>query len=238
MGQAEMRASISVIIPALNEEQAIGGTIQNLEGSDIDELIVVDGGSSDRTTEIAEALGAQVVHGPANRGCQQNLGAQRAKGSALLFLHADTVLSTGFADQVRTVLAKPGTSAGAFRFRLDAPGWKMRLIEKVVAMRCRAFGMPYGDQAIFMSRAAFDQAGQFAELPVMEDFDLVRRLRRLGTISLADGTATTSARRWRREGVWRVTLRHQLCILGYYVGIPAHRLELWRNSTPWTDLRP
>ena len=232
-----MRASISVIIPSLNEEQAIGGTIRNLEGSDIDELIVVDGGSSDRTAEIAEALGAQVLHGPANRGRQQNLGAQRAKGSVLLFLHADTVLSTGFADQVRTVLAKPGTSAGAFRFRLDAPGWKMRLVEKVVAMRCRAFGLPYGDQAIFMSRTAFDRAGQFAEIPVMEDFDLLRRLRRLGTISLADGTATTSARRWHREGVWRVTLRHQICILGYYVGVPPHRLEVWRNSAPGTDLR-
>ena len=232
-----MRASISVIIPTLNEEQAIGGTIRNLEGSDIDELIVVDGGSSDRTTEIAEALGAQVLHGPANRGRQQNLGAQRAKGSVLLFLHADTVLSTGFADQVRTVLAKPGTSAGAFRFRLDAPGWNMRLVEKVVAMRCRAFGLPYGDQAIFMSRTAFDRAGQFAEIPVREDFDLLRRLRRLGTISLADGTATTSARRWHQEGVWRVTLRHQICILGYYVGVPPHRLELWRNSAPGTDLR-
>lgn len=232
-----MRASISVIIPTLNEEQAIGSTIRDLEGSDIDELIVVDGGSSDRTAEIAEALGAQVLYGPANRGCQQNLGARQAKGSVLLFLHADTVLSSGFADQVRTVLANPGTSAGAFRFRLDAPGWKMRLIERVVAMRCRAFGLPYGDQAIFMSRATFDRAGQFAEIPVMEDFDLLRRLRKLGTISLADGTATTSARRWHREGVWRVTLRHQLCILGYYVGISAHRLQLWRNSTPGTNLK-
>ena len=233
-----MRESISVIIPALNEEQAVEGTIRSARASDIDELILVDGGSSDGTVEIAEALGAQVLHGPANRGSQQNLGAQRAKGSILLFLHADTVLPPGFTDQVRTVLAKPGTSAGAFRFRLDAPGWKMRLVERVVAIRCRTLGLPYGDQAIFMSRAAFDQAGRFAEIPVMEDFDLLRRLRRLGNIALADAAATTSARRWHREGIWQLTLKHQLCILGYYVGVSPHRLELWRNSTPSTDLRP
>ncbi len=233
-----MHESISVIIPALNEEQAIEGTLRSLGGSGIDEVILVDGGSTDGTVEIAEALGAQILRGPANRGLQQNIGAQRAKGSILLFLHADTVLPQGFADQVRTVLATPGTSAGAFRFRLDASGWKMRLVERVVAIRCLAFGLPYGDQAIFMARAVFDQAGRFADMPVMEDFDLIRRLRKLGNITLADGAAITSARRWSRQGIWHVTLRHQVCILGYYLGISPQRLENWRDSIASTDLKP
>ncbi len=231
-----MQGPISVIIPALNEGDRIASTIQSLDGAGLEELIVVDGGSSDDTVAAARSLGAKVLSTKANRGRQQNLGAQHATGSILLFLHADTSLPPGFPDHVRATLARPAVSAGAFRFRLDADGWQYRLVEKVVALRCRLLQLPYGDQAIFVSRDMFERAGRFSEFPAMEDFDLVRRLRKLGRIVLAEIPAVTSARRWRREGMWRLTWRHQLCILGYYLRISPQRLARWRNPSGTTNL--
>lgn len=230
--------AISVVIPALNEEAHIGACLDRLAGSDIAEVIVVDGGSADATVRIARSKGARVCSGPANRGRQQNIGAQHANGAILVFLHADTSLPGGFADQVRRTLTRKNVSAGAFRFRLDEREPRLRLVEWMVALRCRLFSLPYGDQAIFVSRELFDRAGRFANLPVMEDFDLLLRLKRLGRISLADGVAVTSARRWRREGVWRLTLKHQMCILGYYLRIGPERLARWRNARESADLKP
>ena len=230
--------AISVVIPALNEEAHISACIDRLAGSDIAEVIVVDGGSTDDTARIAKSMGARVLSGPANRGRQQNIGAQHAKGAILLFLHADTSLPRGFANQVREALGRGKVSAGAFRFQLDERERRLRLVEWMVALRCRLFSLPYGDQAIFVSREMFDRAGRFANLPVMEDFDLLLRLKRLGRISLANGVAVTSARRWRKEGVWKLTLKHQACILGYYLRIPPERLARWRNARESADLKP
>lgn len=220
---------ISVIIPALNEAAQIGSTLRHLEGAGAAEVIVVDGGSSDETVQIAESLGARVLRGPANRGMQQNLGAESATGEILLFLHADTRPPDGFAGQVRAILDERGTIAGAFRFRLDASSFGFSLVERMVRLRSKLFSLPYGDQALFMSRQAFEKAGRFADLPVLEDFDLVRRLKRVGKIQLADSAAVTSARYWRERGVWQVTWRHQLCILGYYLGVSPSRLARLRN---------
>ena len=225
-----LRDSISVVIPTLNEEERIGPAIRRLNGSGVEEVIVVDGGSRDATVEIARKAASAVLTTRANRGHQQNQGAERATGAILLFLHADTILPQGFAHQVRKALARPGVVAGAFRFRLDGSGWGLRLVERVVALRCRLFGLPYGDQAIFVSGDTFRRAGRFAELPVMEDFDFVRRLGRLGKVELADGAAVTSARHWTQEGVWRVTWRHQLCILGYYLRVSPERLLRLRGD--------
>lgn len=231
----EAAGSISVVIPALNEAACIGATLQSLAGAGIEEIILVDGGSSDGTAGVASALGAKVLRAPANRGTQQNLGAKTAKGSILLFLHADTILPPRFADQIRRTLARPGVSAGAFRFRLDNAAWQLRLVERMVALRCRLLQLPYGDQAIFMARDTFERAGRFAELQAMEDFDLVRRLRRLGRIALADGEAITSARRWQRVGMWKLTWLHQLCILGYYLKFSPQRLARWRGAVGGAD---
>ena len=229
MQQSTQPRPISIVIPALDEAEQIGTTLQNLDGAGAAEVIVVDGGSSDTTVQVAESLGAHVLKGPANRGKQQNLGAASAVGEILLFLHADTRLPEDFAAQVRSTLAKPGTIAGAFRFSLDASGRRIGLVERMVSIRCALFALPYGDQALFMSRDAFEQVGRFANLPVMEDFDLVRRLKRLGRVRIAEGASVTSARRWREHGVWRVTWRHQLCILGYFMRISPAKLARLRN---------
>ena len=167
----------------------------------------------------------------ANRGRQQNIGAGRAKGSILLFLHADTALPRGFAEQVRSTLSKPGVSAGAFRFKLDSRGWQLRLVEIAVALRCRVFKLPYGDQGIFVRRDTFREVGGFAEMPVMEDFDLIRRLKKLGRVELAPGTAVTSARRWLSEGVWRLTWTHQSRVVRYFLRSSTSRLERLRGAT-------
>lgn len=210
-----MEQSITVVVPTLNEEASLGDTLANLTGTDILEVIVVDGGSHDSTVPIAVAMGARVVRTHANRGHQQNLGAEHARGGILLFLHADTTLSRGFPGQVRWTLGQPGVSAGAFRLRIDSRNWRFRLAERAVAIRCRLFQLPYGDQGIFLRQETFRRAGGFAEMEVMEDFDLIRRLKELGRVKLANGYAATSARRWRREGFWRLTLIHQLRILAY-----------------------
>ena len=228
--QAETQQRISVIIPTLNEERWIGPRLRELQGSSVLEVIVVDGGSADATVRVAESLGARVLRERANRGLQQNRGAEEATGEILLFLHADTSLPRDFADQVRATLRRPGVSAGAFRFRLDGPGWRLRLVERVVALRCQIFRLPYGDQAIFLQREVFQASGRFAAMPVMEDFDLIRRLKKLGRVALAEGAVVTSARRWRREGVWRVTCAHQICILGYYLRMPPNRLARLRDT--------
>ena len=224
-----MAASISVIIPTLNEADCIASAIRSAQSRGAGEIIVVDGGSADGTSAIAQSLGAAVIASAANRGAQQNLGALRAAGPILLFLHADTKLPVDFAGRIRETLAGPGVAGGAFRFRLDGLGWRFRLIERVVALRCKLFQLPYGDQAIFVTKETFERAGRFPESPVMEDFDFVTRLKKLGRVAIAGADAVTSARRWRRMGVWRMTWINQLCIFGYYLRIPSRRMARWRE---------
>ena len=216
---------ISVIIATLNEEPLLEGTLAGLRDNENIEVIVVDGGSSDGTIATAERLGVTVLTRTGGRGAQFNAGAARATGDTLLFLHADTRLPADFATQVHSTLSVPGVSAGAFGFCIDAPGFALRLIERLVGWRCRLLQMPYGDQAIFMTAATFAQVGGFPEIPLMEDYEIVRRLRRLGRVALAPGRARISARRWLRVGPWRTTIVNQLILAGYGLGVPPERLK-------------
>jgi len=218
---------ISVIVPALNEAKTIGPTLASLAGLAGLELIVVDGGSSDDTGARAEAAGARVIEAPAGRARQMNEGARAARGDILLFLHADTLLPPGFAGEVREALNRPGTAAGAFGLAIEAPGLGFRCLERLVRWRGRWLAMPYGDQALFLTAAMFDRVGRFADLPIMEDFELVGRLRRQGRIVLLPRQVRTSARRWRRLGLVRTTLVNQAIVLGYLGGIDPARLARW-----------
>ena len=229
--QAAQRAAarrVSVIVPALNEAATVAAAIRSACGAH--EIIVADGGSEDGTTAVAERHGARVLACPRGRAAQMNAGARAAKGDALLFLHADTCLPPGWLDDVRRVLRRRGTVGGAFDLRIDGSGAGLRLIEKGVGVRSRLFQMPYGDQALFVRRDAFGRAGAFPEMPVMEDFVFVRRLRRLGRIGIVPGCARTSARRWVRVGAFRATLIHQAMILGYALGVSARCLAAWYNG--------
>lgn len=222
---------VSVIIPARNEEAYIGETLDHVLPADPWEVIVVDGHSTDRTAEIAEAFGVTVVSSLPGRARQLNAGAAIATGEVLLFLHADTRLPPSFHQHIRRVLAQASVSAGAFRLRVDAPHRALRVIETLVNWRSRYLQLPYGDQAIFLRAETFRRVGGFANLPIMEDFDLARRLRRLGRIVVAPASIVTSARRWLECGICRTMLINQACIAGYLLGVSPSRLALWRHQS-------
>ena len=218
---------LSIIIPTLNEEECIGQTVAGLIGQPGVEVIVADGGSEDRTVPLATAAGARVILAPLGRGSQQNAGARAAQGQALLFLHADTRLPAGFAAQIRKALGQPGVVAGAFRFAICATGWRFRLLERCTNWRAACFGLPYGDQALFLPAARFQAMGGFREIALLEDLELVLRLRRMGRIALLATPALTSARRWHRLGLVRTTVLNQLILLGFFYGISPNRLARW-----------
>lgn len=210
---------ISIIIPTLNEEENIAACLKRTLNASNVERIVVDGGSHDLTIEIARSCGAKVLTSPTGRARQMNAGAEVASGDLLLFLHADTLLPEGFDDCVRRILTQPGVAAGAFEFRLDAVSRGLQIIERVANWRSRRLQMPYGDQAIFVRSSLFHEIGGFPEMPIMEDFELIRRLKKKGRIHTLPLPAITSARRWHTLGIWQTTLSHQLIVAAYYLGL-------------------
>ncbi|MBD1917019.1 MULTISPECIES: TIGR04283 family arsenosugar biosynthesis glycosyltransferase [Cyanophyceae] len=219
--------AISVVIPALNEARQLPAVLDTIHAANLVEVIVVDGGSADGTAEVAEAQGARVVKSAPGRSYQLNCGAAAATGSLLLFLHADTRLPEGFDRTIRQTLAQPGVVAGAFRLTIDGPGRGLRWVERGVNLRSRLLQMPYGDQAIFLKAEAFHNLGGFPELPMMEDFELMRRLRKVGKVALAPSAVVTSDRRWRTLGILRTTLANQAMIAGYLLGVDPHKLARW-----------
>ena len=222
--------SLSIIIPAINEADALPATLAAIGCPSDIEILLADGGSTDGTPDLAAAHGVRVVHSAPGRANQMNAGAAAARSETLLFLHADTQLPTHYAEHVETTLAAPNVVAGAFRLAFDDSRTSLRLIAAGANRRSVHRQLPYGDQALFLRRATFIQLGGFRPLPIMEDYDLVRRLRRRGQIAIAPTPVTTAARRWLERGVWRTTLTHQLLLLGWNLGIPPHRLARWRSG--------
>ncbi len=232
---------ISIIIPVLNEalnikEAILSAGFSTRPEANINattqpstniEVIVVDGGSQDDTVEIAQSLGVKVISSSPGRAAQMNAGAIAASGEILLFLHADTRLPDGFDIMIRTTLQQPGTVAGAFALRIDASILSLRWVEWGVNWRSRFCQMPYGDQAIFLTKQVFQQIGSFPELPIMEDFELMRRLRSTGKIVIIPVPVVTSARRWLQKGVFKTTLLNQIVIIAYLLGISPKRLHSW-----------
>jgi rSAM/selenodomain-associated transferase 2 len=222
-------AGISVIIPARNEEPVVSATIDRAAEGGPAQIIIADGGSSDATAAVAEAHGARVVLSEPGRGRQMNRGAAVATGEVLLFLHADTLLPPGYEQHVVRVLGQGGVCAGAFGLSIDALGRALRAVERAANWRSRVLGMPYGDQAIFVPAATFRRAGGFPDTGAMEDFELVRRLRRLGRIAIAPIPVVTSARRWLRCGLLRTTVLNQACVAAYLAGVSGDRIATWRR---------
>jgi len=222
-----MTWSISVIIPTLDEETRIGACLARLSGEDLLETIVADGASRDRTVAFARKAGARVVLAPPGRGTQLNRGTQAATGDILLFLHADTILPSGFPALVREALARPGIVAGAFSFALDDTSAALSVVAAMTNIRARLLQLPYGDQGIFVRKKLFDELGGFADIPAMEDFELVRRLRRRGKIIILPQAAITSARRWQCHGILRTFLVNQGMVLGFYLKKSPVRLAAW-----------
>lgn len=217
---------ISIIIPTLNEARTIQQILASSQTGTNVEVIVADGGSQDDTAAIASAWGAKVLSVPKGRAKQMNLGAAAATGEILLFLHADTRLSLGFDAMVRAALLQPNAIAGAFRLQIDSPLSSLRIIEWGVNWRSRFLQMPYGDQAIFIKSSVFHQL-RFPELPMMEDFELMRQLRRKGRIVILPIPVLTSARRWLKQGVCQTTLKNQIAIISYLLGVSPAKIVGW-----------
>jgi len=220
-------AKISIIIPVLNEAENIRQAIACTQASTNIEVIVVDGGSQDDTHKIADDLKVTIISSLPGRAVQMNKGATLAKGDILLFLHADTRLPPGFDVMIRTALQPTGTVAGAFALGIDGEVASLRLVEWGVNMRSHFWQMPYGDQAIFLTKETFNKIGNFPELPFMEDFEIIRRLKRIGRITIIPVPVITSARRWLQKGIWKTTLINQIIIIAYLLGVPPQRLIRW-----------
>lgn len=215
-----MKSSISVVIPTLDEESRLAAAVRSVRAQG--EVVVVDGGSRDQTRAVAAAEGALVLDSPPGRGRQLDAGARAARGEWLVFLHADTRLEAGWAEALESLPAD--VVGGAFRLAIDAPGAGFRVIEMGVRARVRLFQLPYGDQALFARREAYERIGGMPHLPLMEDVAFVRRLRRAGRLAFLRPRAFTSPRRWERHGLVGATLRNWWLLFLYGMGHPPARL--------------
>ena len=210
---------MSVIIPTMNEAANVEKTITIARDDDA-EIIVVDGGSIDDTVAHAKRAGVRVEMSPRGRAEQQNHGALVARGSVLLFLHADTTLPCGYVAHVFETLMDPETVLGAFRFKTNLNRPLMKVIEFVTNIRSQYLKLPYGDQGLFIRKSVFDSVGGFPEVPIAEDLFFVRRLAKHGRIGIMQADAITSARRWEKLGLLRTTLINQVILTGFCLGIP------------------
>lgn len=216
---------VSIIIPVLNEAAIIQPTLEELRFNCDAEIIVVDGGSEDNTAEIARTTGVKTIVVSGGKSAQMNAGAKIARGEILLFLHIDTHLPANFAELIVQTLDRAGVIAGAFELAIEGKERSLRWVEMLVKLRSHLLSLPYGDQAIFVAKQTFVDIGGFAELPIMEDFELIQRLKRQGKIAIAPGAVVTSGRRWQKLGVWQTTIINQLIIAGYYLGISPTKLS-------------
>lgn len=214
---------IAVIIPTRNAGRHLTATLCGLRRTA--EVMVVDGGSTDGSVALANALGATVLRCAAGRGLQLGRGARCAAAPWLLFLHADTRLDADAWSALAAHVRRPDAPARAavFRLRFDDAAWQARLLEFGVRLRVAALALPYGDQGLLIHRSLYEEIGGFAPLPLMEDVDLVRRLGRR-RLRLLAGSAITSAERWRRRGWLRQTLLNLRCLALFLVGTPADRI--------------
>jgi rSAM/selenodomain-associated transferase 2 len=220
---------LAIVIPALDEAANLARLLPDLArdcpGA---EIVVADGGSQDETAAVvARAPGARLIASARGRALQMNRGADATGGDALLFLHADTRLPDGAVRAIERALTEPGVVGGRFDVRFDNEGALFRVIAWFMNARSRASGICTGDQAIFVRRTDFEAIGGYPEIPLMEDIELSRRLKRRGQVRALRLRVTTSARKWEREGPLRtIGLMWALRFL-HFCGVAPTRLHRW-----------
>ena len=213
-----MTTAFSIIIPTLNAAAFLPTSLAAL--GDVAEIIVVDGGSTDKTVVVAQEFGARVLTAPCGRGSQIAAGIAAASHAWLLLLHADTSLSPGWQAAAHGTV----THAGYFRFVLDSDHRRARRLERMVAWRSRVLGMPYGDQGLLIHRDLLRTVGGMRQLPLMEDVDLIRRLGRARLVPLA-ADAVTSAYKWETQGYLRRSARNLMCLSLWFAGVPPRLIQ-------------
>ncbi len=225
---------ISIIIPVLNEATTINTTIDAVFKQNVNtiEIIVVDGDANHSTLKFIKNKNVIPLSSPPGRSVQMNHGAVKAKGEILLFLHSDTTLPKNGLDQIITTMKDKKISAGAFDLTINAKHFAFRIIEKIATFRSRLSRVPFGDQAIFIRKDLFAKLDGYIEQPVMEDLDLMQRIKkaRLKIRFLSPGVLT-SARRWEEEGIVYCTLRNWGILGLYLMGVNPSRLTSYYSGT-------
>ena len=221
-----MLASVSVVIPTLNAESHLPGNLSSLApglgAGLIKEAIVVDGGSQDRTIEIACDAGCRVISSPKGRGRQLRTGGVNARGDWLLFLHADTRLADGWVDALRDHMQRPERAA-AFKLVFDSDEKQARWLERRAALRVRLLGLPYGDQGLFIHKNLYFEIGGFTDQPLMEDVDIIRRIGRR-RLDILDVQAVTAADKYERDGWRKRAWRNAFLLIRYFLGASPAKL--------------
>jgi rSAM/selenodomain-associated transferase 2 len=223
---------VAVVVPALDEERAVAACLESIGSAPGVEVVVCDGGSRDGTAAVVGRFpAARLLTGPRGRGHQLNAGAAATTASVLLFLHADCRLPPGWIEPVLAAVADPGVAVGCFRLHTEPPAGRgrrapTRLWWRLLDLRSRGFGLPYGDQALFLRRSTFDRVGGFAEIPLMEDVEMVRRCLRRGRLARLPLEVRTTARRFARRPVLARLATATFPFL-FRCGVSPERLARW-----------
>ncbi|MFO8083326.1 MAG: TIGR04283 family arsenosugar biosynthesis glycosyltransferase [Desulfobacterales bacterium] len=232
-----MNIELSIIIPVFEESYIINKTISHLNCIPFTrrpEIIIVDGNITQSTLGVIRDKHVKKLSSPKGRGIQMNMGAKAASGNVFLFLHADTYLSPNAPELILKSLQNKNTVAGAFDLGIRSHKNIFRLIEKMVQIRSRLTRIPYGDQGIFIQKKFFKMLGGYSNMPLMEDVDLMRRVKKAGgKIAIIGEKVSTSSRRWEKEGIIFCTLRNWFLITLYFLGLPAEKLKKYYPTLPF-----
>ncbi|HYK40895.1 MAG TPA: TIGR04283 family arsenosugar biosynthesis glycosyltransferase [Thermoanaerobaculia bacterium] len=221
--------TISVIVPVKGERpDAVHGFLLLARDPHV-EILVADGGGCPETSDAFRAIGAKVISDGGSRGARLDRAAREATGDAFLFVHSDSRIPEGAVDLIRETLRK-GAVAGAFSLGYQDAGPGLRWIAAWANLRSRWLQMPFGDQGIFCSREAYQRAGGFRDLPICDDVDFVRRLKRVAALRILPQKTLTSPRRYRDAGKLRQVLRNWRVLAGYFAGVPSAKLQRWYNG--------
>jgi rSAM/selenodomain-associated transferase 2 len=237
------RPTLSIIVPVYREAERIGPALRLLReympAAEV-EIILVDGSPEQETLAAAQGLDAHKIVAPLGRSIQMNAGAAQSRGEALLFLHADTLLPENALSLIQETLTEPDVAAGAFSLRIDSRSRLVRLFGRLSCLRSKMTSIPFGDQAIFLRRDLFFELGGFAPIPLMEDVEFMRRLKRKKLrVRVLKAVAITSGRRWEREGAFFCTLRNITLRVLFALGVdPARLARHYPSPAPTNKIRP
>lgn len=234
--RASSECKFSIIIPVLKEQDRINALIEHVHSQGYEgtcEIIVVDGDTQGGTIKVIQDEDVISITSKKGRAFQMNTGAELAHGEVLIFLHADTKLPTNALEKISRVLQDEKYVGGAFNLAIDSDKLFLKYVAARASFRYRLNRIPYGDQAIFIRKDYFDQIGRFRDIPLMEDVNLMRRIKKDGKkILILHDKVMTSARRWERDGALYTTMRNRILMALFYLGVSPHQLAkyYWRHS--------